>query len=205
MRLTQSFDFNIKALDDEQRIVEGWATRPEVDRTGDIVIPTGAEYKLPMPFLLDHDHEKAIGDVEQVFVSDAGIRFVARVKRINSDTAVARACDNAWDLIKNGLRRYVSIGFRVLDWEDNPKARGMVVKRWEWLELSAVTIPALGSAEITGFKRYEGVRSKGIPLVQVDACTTPVRNGAVKLLCSETLAASDALPLVHPQTSRLEK
>ncbi len=205
MKFTQSFDLNIKALDDEQRIVEGWATRPEVDRTGDIVIPTGAEYKLPLPFLLDHDHEKAVGEVEQVFVSDAGIRFIARIKRINSDSNVARSCTNAWELIKNGLRRYVSIGFRVLDYEDNPKARGMIVKRWEWLELSAVTIPALGSAEITGFKRYEGMRGKGIPLVQVDPCTAQVRNGAVKLLSSETPAASDALPLVSLESANLEK
>ena len=45
--------FEIKSLDDEQRLIEGWATTPEVDRMGDIVLPKGAEYKLPIPFLLE--------------------------------------------------------------------------------------------------------------------------------------------------------
>lgn len=194
--LTQSFDFQVKALNEGQRIVEGWATRPEIDRTGDIVIPTGAQYKLPLPFLLDHDHEKAIGDVERVEVSSAGIRFFARVKKINSDSNVARACDNAWDLIKNGLRRFVSIGFRVLEWERNNESNGMIVKEWEWLELSAVTIPALGSAEITSFKKFGGIKGKGIPLVQVPPTQIQIPAGAVKLLQPDTQAASDGLPLV---------
>ncbi len=180
--LTQSFDFHVKALNEDQRIVEGWATRPEIDRTGDIVIPTGAQYKLPLPFLLDHDHEKAIGDVERVEVSSAGIRFFARVKKINGDSNVARACDNAWDLIKNGLRRFVSIGFRVLEWERNNESNGMIVKEWEWLELSAVTIPALGSAEITSFKKFGGIQGKGIPLVQVSSGNLILPKGSVRLV-----------------------
>ena len=198
--LTQSFDFQVKALNEDQRIVEGWATRPEIDRTGDIVIPTGAQYKLPLPFLLDHDHEKAIGDVERVEVSSAGIRFFARVKKINSDSNIARACDNGWELIKNGLRRFVSIGFRVLEWERNNESNGMIVKEWEWLELSAVTIPALGSAEITNVKKFGGIQGKGIPLVQVPPTEIQIPAGAVKLLQPDMQAASDGLPLVFPNS-----
>ena len=65
---------------------------------------------------------------------------------------MARQCDNAWLMIKNGLRRFVSIGFRTLESLYNEATDGLVVTRWEWLELSAVTIPALASAEITSAK-----------------------------------------------------
>ena len=194
--LTQSFRFEIKALDDGERLVEGWATRPEVDRTGDIVMPKGVQYKLPLPFLLDHDHEKAIGDVEKVFVSDQGIRFIARIKKINSDSNVARACDNAWDLIRNGLRRYVSIGFRVLKYEIDSNTGGMIVNEWEWLELSAVTIPALGSAEITGFKKFGVIdRQPSIALLSDEELVSEhFRKGAVKLQPCNSSAVSDATP-----------
>src|SRR5690554_7168019 len=73
----------IKAVDDEARLIEGWATRPEKDRVGDIVVPTGVEYKLPLPFLLDHDHSQAVGEVDQVDVSDEGIKFRAHIKKID--------------------------------------------------------------------------------------------------------------------------
>ena len=41
----------IKALNDDERIIEGWASRVEEDRMGDIVIPKGAVYNLPLPYL----------------------------------------------------------------------------------------------------------------------------------------------------------
>ena len=119
-----SFNIEVKAFEDgDKRIIEGWATRPQEDRSGDIVIPTGVKYQLPLPFLLDND------------------------------TSVARACDNAWTLLKNNLRNHVSIGFRTLAYEIR-EPRGWVIKEWEWLELSAVTIPALPTAAITGLKKY---------------------------------------------------
>ena len=149
-----SFKIEVKAFEDgDKRIIEGWATRPQEDRSGDIVIPTGVKYQLPLPFLLDHDPEKAVGSVDKVEVSDKGIRFVASIRKIDNDTSVARACDNAWTLLKNNLRNHVSIGFRTLAYEIR-EPRGWVIKEWEWLELSAVTIPALPTAAITGLKKY---------------------------------------------------
>ena len=147
---TKSVFLTIKraSLDEDERVLTGWATKPEVDRAGDVILPEGVQYKLPIPFLLDHDHEKSVGEVEKVEVSEEGIKFTARIKKIAGDSAVARQCTNAWELIKNGLRRHVSIGFRNLESIFNETTGGFVVTKWEWLELSAVTIPACAGASI---------------------------------------------------------
>lgn len=147
-------DIGVKSIDDDARTLEGWATRPEEDRKGDIVLPRGAVYKLPLPFLLDHDHAKAVGHVDRVEVSDKGIRFWASIKKINEAGEVKDMCDSAWSLIKAGLRQSVSIGFRPLDYEQIPNSYGVKFKSWEWLELSAVTVPALASANITRVKTF---------------------------------------------------
>lgn len=172
MTTKATLDIQIKALDDDQRIVEGWATRDEEDRVGDIVMPKGAVYSLPLPFLLDHDHTQNVGTVDSVDVTSKGIKFRARVAKIAEAGPVKEMCDAAWMLIKNGLRRSVSIGFRILDAEQIPNSYGVLVKKWEWLELSAVTIPALAAATITNIKSTPGDTR----------ISTPVWNGSVKLI-----------------------
>lgn len=145
--------FEIKALDDDARTIEGWATIPEVDRMGDIVLPKGAEYELPIPFLLDHDHSQVVGEVERVQVSDKGIKFWAHIKKIAEEGDAKALCDKAWSYIKHGLRKAVSIGFRPLDFDVLPNG-GLKFTSWEWYELSAVGIPAQPGAKITGTKSY---------------------------------------------------
>ena len=62
---TKCFNFQIKKVEtaeqEDERVLRGWATRPEFDRVGDLVMPEGAVFNLPLPFLLDHDHEKCVG------------------------------------------------------------------------------------------------------------------------------------------------
>lgn len=145
--------FEIKALDDDARTIEGWATTPEVDRMGDIVLPKGAEYELPIPFLLDHDHSQVVGEVDRVEVSDKGIKFWASIKRIAEEGDAKALCDKAWSYIKHGLRKAVSIGFRPLEFDVLPNG-GLKFTSWEWYELSAVGIPAQPGAKITGTKTF---------------------------------------------------
>jgi len=146
-------NFEIKALDEDARTLEGWATTPEVDRMGDIVLPKGAEYALPIPFLLDHDHSQVVGEVDRVEVSDKGIKFWASIKSIAEEGDAKALCDKAWSYIKHGLRKAVSIGFRPLDFDVLPNG-GLKFTSWEWYELSAVGIPAQPGAKITGTKSY---------------------------------------------------
>lgn len=145
--------FEIKALDDDQRTIEGWATTPEVDRMGDIVLPKGAEYELPIPFLLDHDHSQVVGEVNRVEVTDKGIKFWAQIKKIAEEGDAKALCDKAWSYIKHGLRKAVSIGFRPLEFDVLPNG-GLKFTSWEWYELSAVGIPAQPGAKITATKKF---------------------------------------------------
>ena len=44
--------FSIKAVDEDRREVEGWASTPSTDRQNDQLLPEGAKFELPLPFLL---------------------------------------------------------------------------------------------------------------------------------------------------------
>lgn len=141
----------IRTIDADQRVVEGIASTPRVDRQRDSVDPLGAEFELPIPFLLDHDHLSAVGEVESAEVTKTGIRFRARLAKISEPGPVKDLCDSAWTLLRNGLRKFVSIGFRPLDAE--PMANGgLRFRAWEWLELSACAVAANPDARITGLK-----------------------------------------------------
>lgn len=191
-----------KALDDDQRTLEGWATRPEEDRVGDTVLPRGATYKLPLPFLLDHDHSKAVGHVDRVEVTDKGIQFWAHIKKIAEPGEVQQMCDTAWQLVKNGLRQHVSIGFRILDAEPAQNSRGLKIKKWEWLELSAVSVPALASATITGVKGIGSVCVSVSP--QSNQSTRTFPKGAVVNIDAEEFGKAVGAA-VRKVADRLEK
>jgi HK97 family phage major capsid protein len=144
---------SIKAVDEDSRQIEGWASTVSVDRVGDVVVPKGAVYKLPLPFLLDHNSTQVVGEVDRAEVTDKGIKFWAHIKKIAEPGEVKDLCDKAWSLVKNGLRKSVSIGFHPLDFEALPGG-GLKFVSWEWLELSAVGIPANAEAQITTIKDF---------------------------------------------------
>lgn len=138
----------IKSYDDEQRIIEGVATTPTPDRVNDVVVSEGVEFKLPLPLLYQHNSSKPIGNVIEARSSKEGIRIKAKL----APTGVAAFIDEAWSLIKNGLVRGLSIGFRSLEDEFDKQLNGYRYLRTEWMELSAVTIPANAEASILSVK-----------------------------------------------------
>jgi hypothetical protein len=141
----------IRAVSEDRREIEGWASTPATDRQSDQVMPEGAVFELPLPFLLDHDHHQVVGEVYRAEVSAQGIRFWARIQKIAEPGAARDLVDYAWSLIKNGLRKVVSVGFRPLGFEPLPGG-GLRFTSWEWIELSAVGIAAQPAARITGTK-----------------------------------------------------
>lgn len=196
----------IKAVNEDARQIEGWATTPDVDRMGDIVLPKGAEYKLPIPFLLDHDHSQVVGEVERVEVSDEGIRFFAHIKKIVEEGEAKSLCDKAWSYIKHGLRKAVSIGFRPLDFDVLPNG-GLKFTSWEWFELSAVGIPAQPGAVITGAKSYSlgksFVAEAADPEIPSAPDTPPEGKKAVVVRLGK--AASEEAPFVIRKIHPLRK
>ena len=138
----------IRSVDDDKRIIEGIASTPVADRMGDVVDPMGAEFKLPIPLLFQHDSGQPIGHVIKATVTKAGIRITAQIAK-----GVLPRIEEAWALIKSGLVRGLSIGFRPTEDPEPIKGTyGVTFKKWEWLELSAVTIAANADASITQIK-----------------------------------------------------
>lgn len=127
--------FEIKSVTEDQRIIEGFASTPAPDRIGDSMDPAGAKFALPMPLLWQHNHERPIGHVFEARVTAKGIAIRARLEK-----GVLPFIDEAWSLIKSGLVRGLSIGWRPLD-RPEMKDGSRLYKAWEWFETSAVTVP----------------------------------------------------------------
>lgn len=146
---------NIKSMDEEERIIEGIATTPTPDRMNDIVESKGAVFKLPMPLLWQHNHQKPVGTVEFAEPGEKGIPFKARISKIAEEGTLRDRVEEAWQSVKHGLVRAVSIGFKPLEYVYLEDTDGIRFTKWEWYELSLVTIPANADATITAIKQYD--------------------------------------------------
>jgi HK97 family phage prohead protease len=136
----------IKSLDADARVIRGTATTPAVDHAGDIVEPEGAQFELPMPLLRHHDPEAPIGHVTRAKVSSDGIEIEAQIATIDEPGALKDRVDLAWQELKAGLVRGLSIGFKPVEAARIEGTFGFRFLKWKWLELSTVTIPANAEA-----------------------------------------------------------
>src|SRR5690606_34678619 len=138
----------VKAVNEDKRVIRGVATTPAVDRVGDVIEPLGVTFKNPLPFLWQHQHDKPIGMVRFNEPSEDGITFEAEIPVISEPGALKDRVDEAWQSIKLGLVRAVSIGFRAIEYAFMDGG-GVRFIETEAYELSAVTIPANADAVIT--------------------------------------------------------
>ena len=147
----------IKALDDEKREFTGIATTPATDRMDDIVEPDGAQFELPIPLLWQHDRMAPIGKILTAKMTDKGIEVTGTIAKVDSPPGLSARLDEAWQSLKHELVRGLSIGFRPIEYMfmDNG---GIHFTKWDWLELSAVTIPANAEATISSIKSYDSVQ-----------------------------------------------
>lgn len=165
--------FEIKAIDEEQRIITGMATTPTPDRMGDIVEPMGAEFELPLPFLWQHDGMQPVGHVTAAKPSASGIPVTVQLASIDTPGTLRDRLEEAWQSVKIKLVRGLSIGFAPIEYSIIEESWSYHFIKWAWLELSAVTIPANADASISAIKRYDArtlaalghKRAHGITLV----------------------------------------
>jgi HK97 family phage major capsid protein/HK97 family phage prohead protease len=144
----------IKAVNEDDRVIEGIASTPAPDRMGDIVEPLGAQFKLPMPLLWQHNASQPVGNVTFAKPNKNGIPFKAKIERTDEPGTLKNRLDEAWQSVKLGLVRAVSIGFTINAFEIL-KDGGWRINEWEWLELSLVTIPANADATITNIRSID--------------------------------------------------
>jgi len=138
----------VKAVNEDKRVIRGVATTPAVDRVGDIIEPLGVKFKNPLPFLWQHNHDQPIGTVKFDNPTEDGINFEAELPVVEEEGTLKARIDEAWQSIKLGLVKAVSIGFRPIEYSFIDGG-GIRFSETEVFELSAVTIPANADAVIT--------------------------------------------------------
>lgn len=157
MNETAVAELTVKEFNDEAREFSGVASSITPDRQLDVLVPRGAKYKLPIALFSKHDKNKPIGEVFWVKVTDKLIEYKARILKIAEDGALKQRVDEAWQEIKYGLVRGVSVGFLPVSGQAEVlPTGGILFKEWEWIELSPVAVPANVEATIATIKSLSG-------------------------------------------------
>lgn len=144
----------IKAVSDDERLIEGIATTPSTDRMGDVIEPMGARFAAELPLLWQHDHESPVGHVKFGKPTAKGIPFTANIVKIAEEGELKALVDKAWQSVKARLVRAVSIGFRPIEYA-LMEGGGVRFLETEILELSLVTVPANSDCTITQIRSID--------------------------------------------------
>lgn len=143
-------EIELKSDDNEEGVFYGYAsTFGNMDNVNDIVEHGAFSESLRRrepKVLWQHDMSKPVGKVLEAREDAKGL-FV-RVK-IAKNTTLG---NDAFELIKEGIIKSLSIGFRVEKYEIDEEKGCRRIKKCELFEFSLVTIPANDEAEIMGFK-----------------------------------------------------
>ena len=143
----------VKSFDNDARTFEGIASTPSTDGEGDIIEPMGATFRLPIAMKWQHGKETVriggdqVGEVTHATATPEGVKVKGRFWKVDAPPSLKDDLDRVWSLVKAGMRG-LSIGFNVIDAEPIKGTRGMRIKKWRFLELSPVTIPANQDASI---------------------------------------------------------
>lgn len=168
---TKSFSIKVKAVDNEEGIISGYASVfGNVDSYGDIVVK-GAFSKFlertsqngkAIPVFYGHNMEdpKAnIGLTSELREDDHGLFFKARLD-LSGDT-YGRV---VYEQLKDGRLDSLSFGFSVLD-AANTEA-GYELRELELYEISVVPIPANREALVTEVKAGRAISAKNMDLIR---------------------------------------
>jgi hypothetical protein len=148
---------NIKAVDRDQRIIEGIASTPTPDRGGDVMVPGGAKFVLPVPFLWFHNAQDPIGEVFSADVRPDGIHIKAKIATVTHPGRLKDLVDDAWAAFTASpmLVRGLSIGWGELESAPIKGTAFRRISKWIWGELSAVTVPMNTDCTISAVKQFD--------------------------------------------------
>jgi HK97 family phage prohead protease len=170
----------IAKLDEEQRLVMGYASTEALDSQGEIIRRDAIEAALPdyMRFanIREMHQPSAVGIAEAADIDDKGLYLQARV-----------VDDEAWRKVKEGVYKGFSIGGRAL--ARDPEDR-RVVTELELSEISLVDRPANPEAVIDLYK--VGARNSAADLARIQRVhDTAVELGAACGEAEKHAAADD--------------
>ena len=153
--LYKSLNFDIKVVDSEKRIVEGYASTVDVDLVGDRGFPEAfkdhfdqmkAANDFPV-ILYAHDQfsRLPVGKILSFEIVADGIKFTGKLSKA---TGLAK---EVWEQVKEGILRKFSIGYRLLEFTNN-EFSGVDFKKALMLEVSFAPVPIQSRASLTNFK-----------------------------------------------------
>jgi HK97 family phage prohead protease len=151
-RLDLSLSGITKFVASGQRRLRGFASTDDLDRQGDVVVPSGGRWTLPVSLLWQHMHHMPIGWVRSIEVRGAGLWIEAEVAQ-----GFGQA-DEAWRMVEANLVTGYSLGFLPIASEPL-RGGGRRFTDWELLEVSVATVPANPFAKIQR-------RAGSIPLIE---------------------------------------
>lgn len=141
------FTARIKSVtesDSGDLIIRGLANTVAKDRAGDVIpsstwqTSSALSNFMKNPILLAfHDHSIPIGEITDILITPEGLEVEARI--------VKSAPSNIYGLVKEGILKAFSVGFRILDAEyvidPSNQSELFVIKDLELLEISVVSVP----------------------------------------------------------------
>lgn len=160
----KDFTFEIKQLDEEQRIFEGYASIfGNVDAYGDVVQEGAFKKTLQergdkVKILWQHDPTKPIGKLETAEEDSIGLKVKGKI----SETALG---DEALQLMKDGVIDELSIGYDTIKKDFNEQGNRLL-KEVKLYEVSPVTFAANSRAVVTNVKSV--VSFQDFPLADRD-------------------------------------
>lgn len=133
---------SVKSLNDSEDsplIITGYANVAVEDRAGDL-IPAGTWKKasaltnyLKNPIILfNHDRDDPIGKMIDHRITDRGLEVTVEI---------SKGAGKVYDLIKDGILKAFSVGFRLLDLEYSETANQFIITELELTEISVVSVP----------------------------------------------------------------
>jgi hypothetical protein len=130
----------ISKVDEEKRMVYGWASTPDLDSQGEIVSVEGLKKALPdymqFPAIREMHQPKAAGVTKEAVTNEKGLFIGAKI-----------VADDAWKMIKEKVYRGFSVGGKIKQKVDN------VITDLALSEISLVDVPANRNTVFTLVKR----------------------------------------------------
>ncbi|CCI88567.1 head maturation protease [Yersinia phage phiR2-01] len=137
-------DAYVKSVDTSSKegsvIIRGFANTISKDRAGDVIPSTAwktsnalTNYMKNPIILFGHDHRRPIGKCLDLNPTEMGLEIECEIFE-SSDPAI-------YALIKNGVLKTFSIGFRCLDAEWDEATDIFIIKDLELYEVSVVSVP----------------------------------------------------------------
>lgn len=140
MQLSAAFTAKAATSDeDAPLVIKGFANTVNKDRAGDVIPKDAWLGKNAMPnyeknpiILAFHNHAMPIGKMISYDVNDQGLEIEAEI---------SKAAGAVYELIKDGILKTFSVGFRCLDAEWKKDEDIYLIKELELFEISVVSVP----------------------------------------------------------------